>query len=568
MKRRVIVLLFLVAAACASVPPAAQAPAQNPVHIVIVGTTDVHGWVAGHQRDNPPYGGMPVLASYLNALRAANQNRVLVVDSGDLYQGTLESNLFEGEPITLAYNAIGYTAAAVGNHEFDYGPVGPDSVVRHPDQDPLGALKKNAQLAKYTFLSANLVDKMTGDTPKWAKKSIIVEVAGVKVGIIGLSTPDTPATTVAANITSLDFTDPAPAATREAQQLRALGAEMVIVIAHMGGKCSDLNDINDVASCEPDQEAMRFLRAIPPGTIDAYFAGHTHQQVRHVINGVPVVQALAYSHSFSTIDFWVDHAAHKVTKSEMRPHTMLCTVVFTGSETCDPRRAPKGVTTLVPRVFEGTTITADAKVAAIIDPYMKRVEAKRNEKTGITTATKLTRDYEHESQVGDLLADALRDWAKADFAMVNSGGIRTDIRAGELTYSDFFEVQPFDNYPAVVQITGAQIAEILKITTASDRGLVQVSGLRYTKDNHKLTSLTDSSGNPLDPDKLYRLATIDFLANGGDGWIAVTSKIPPERISIDQSRTMRDAVIEAVSKWPQPVNVKVEGRVTVVEPPK
>lgn len=564
MKRRVIVLLFLLAAACASAPPAAQ----GPVHVVIVGTTDVHGWLAGHQRDNPSYGGLPVLASYVNALRAANQNRVLVVDSGDLYQGTLESNLFEGEPITLAYNAIGYTAAAIGNHEFDYGPVGPDPVPRHPDQDPLGALKHNVQLAKFQFLSANIVDKTTHDTPSWEKRSIITNVDGVKIGIIGLTTPDTPATTVGANITSLDFTDPAAAAVREAKHLRDAGADAVIVIAHMGGKCSDMNDVNDVASCEPDHEVMRFLRAIPPGTIDGYFAGHTHQQVRQIINGVPVVQALAYGHSFSAIDFWIDPAAHKVTKSELRSHTMLCTQVFTGTDTCDPRRAPKDVTTLVPRVFEGVTITPDAKVAALIDPYMKKVEAKRNEKTGITTATKLTRDYEHESQVGDLLADALRDFTKADFAMVNSGGIRTDLRQGDLIYSDFFEMQPFDNYPAVVQITGAQIADILKITTASDRGLVQVSGLRYTKDNHKLTALTDAGGNPLDPDKLYRLATIDFLANGGDGWIAVTSKIPPERISIDQSHPMRDAIIEAVKKWPQPVNVKLEGRVTVVEPPK
>src|ERR1051326_7472996 len=98
MKRRAIVLFFLLAAACASVPPA-----QGPVHVVIVGTTDVHGWLAGHQRDNPQYGGLPVLASYVNALRAANDNHVLVVDSGDLYQGTPESNLFEGAPNTLRY---------------------------------------------------------------------------------------------------------------------------------------------------------------------------------------------------------------------------------------------------------------------------------------------------------------------------------------------------------------------------------------------------------------------------------------------------------------------------------
>ena len=565
MKRRAIVLLFLIAAACASAPPAAQ----QPVHVVIVGTTDVHGWLAGHQRDNPSYGGVAVLSSYVNALRAANHDRVLVVDSGDLYQGTLESNLFEGEPITLAYNTIGYSAAAVGNHEFDYGPVGPDSVARHPDQDPLGALKKNAQLAKWPFLSANLVEKSTGQTPAWAKKSIIVAVAGAHIGIIGLTTPDTPNTTVAANITTLDFTDPIAAATNEARQLRALGADAVIVIAHMGGKCSDVVDVHDVASCEPDQEAMRFLRGIPPGTIDAYFGGHTHQQVREIINGVPSVEALAYSHSFSTIDLWVDESAHKVTKREIRPHTMLCTNVFAGTDTCDPRRAPKNTTvTLTPRVFEGKTIAADRRVTALIDPYMKRVDAKRNEKTGIRTASRLTRDYEHESQVGDLLADALRDLTKSDIAFVNSGSIRTDLPAGDLVYSDVFEMQPFDNYPAVVQMTGAEIAAVLRISAASDRGVIQVSGLRYAKSNHQLTSLTLANGQPLDPNALYRVAMPDFLAQGGDGFLPVTSKIPPERLSIDQNRTMRDALIDVIKQWPQPINVKLDGRVTVVEAPK
>src|SRR5205814_2998577 len=322
MKRGLIVLLFVLLASCATAP--ATAP-QQPVHVVIVGTTDLHGWFNGHPSDKPPYGGIAVLASYIDALRAANEGRVLVVDSGDLFQGTLESNLFEGEPVVLAYNAIGYTAAAVGNHEFDYGPVGPDSVALTPDQDPLGALKHDAQIAKFPFLSANIVEKASGQTPSWEKRSIIVAAGGAKIGIIGLSTPDTPNVTTGANVAMLDFTDPVAATVKEAAALRASGADAVIVIAHMGGRCTDAVDINDVASCDPKDEAMHFLNAMPPGTIDAYFGGHTHQWMRHVVNGVPPLQALAYSHSFSTFELWVDRPAHKVTKRELRPQTMLCT---------------------------------------------------------------------------------------------------------------------------------------------------------------------------------------------------------------------------------------------------
>ena len=566
MKRPFIVLLFIALTSCATAPP----PAQTPVHVVIVGTTDVHGWFNGHDRDNPNYGGLAVLSSYVDALRAANEGRVLLVDSGDLYQGTLESNLFEGEPVTRAYNAIGYTAAAVGNHEFDYGPVGPDSVARTPGQDPLGALEKNAQLASWPFLSANLTEKATGNTPPWAKKSTIATIGGVRVGIIGLTTPDTPNTTVGANIVSLAFGDPVPAVTSEAQKLRAAGVDAVIVIAHMGGKCTDMNDVNDVASCAGEEEGMRFLRALPPGTIDAYFAGHTHQQMRQMINGVATVQALAYSHSFSTVDLWIDSRSHHVTKTDIRPHTMLCTNVFAGTDTCDPRRLPKNTPPppLAPRTFEGKQIVPDARITALLAPYMQQVSAKRNEKTGIRLEAKLTRNYDGESQIGDLFADAIRSATKANIGFINSGSLRNDLPARELVYSDVFEVQPFDNYVAVVAMTGAQITESLRIIAASERGVMQVSGIRYVKDNHRLTSLTLADGQPLDPNATYRVAMPDFLAQGGDGLLPVTSMIPPERISVDQSRTLRDVLIDVISKWPQPISVKTEGRVTVVSPPK
>ncbi|HUP49299.1 MAG TPA: bifunctional metallophosphatase/5'-nucleotidase, partial [Thermoanaerobaculia bacterium] len=145
MKRALLVVLLL--AACATAPPPA------PLHVVLVGTPDVHGWFT-ERVEVPPgggqgvhHGGVALLAGYVDALRAAYGNRVLLLDSGDMFQGTLESNLFEGEPVVRAYNALGYAAAAVGNHEFDYGPVGRKVIASEPGDDPLGALKRNAEIA-------------------------------------------------------------------------------------------------------------------------------------------------------------------------------------------------------------------------------------------------------------------------------------------------------------------------------------------------------------------------------------------------------------------------------------
>src|ERR1700753_4217284 len=117
-----------------------------------------------------------------------------------------------------------------------------------------------------------------------------------------------------------------------------------------------MNDVNDVARCEKDPEGLPFRAALPSGTIDAYFAGHTHAQMRQIIDGVPTMQAAAYSRAFSTLDLWIDTVHHHALadRSVLRPPTMICPSVYAGTESCDSRDAPKG-TALVPRVFEGKT---------------------------------------------------------------------------------------------------------------------------------------------------------------------------------------------------------------------
>jgi 5'-nucleotidase len=503
----------------------------------------------------------------------------VLVDSGDLFQGTLESNYFEGEPIVVAYNKLGYAAAAVGNHEFDYGPVGPDSVVRAPGEDPLGALKKNAGSAKFPFLSANMTEKATGQTPSWAKRYTIVESGGARIGIIGLSTPDTPNVTVGSNVATLDFGDPVSATVAAARDLRAQGVDAVIVIAHMGGRCTDVNDVHDVASCDQQQEAVQFIQHLPPGTIDAYFAGHTHAQMRQFINGVPAVQGLAYSVEFSAVDLWVDRTKHRVdsTRTTLRPLTMICGSVYAETERCDTRDIPPGAQ-LVPRTFLGRTIEPDKTMVATLAPYLDRVAARRNEKLGIQTSAPFRRAYGGESALGNLLADAMRAAARTDAAFMNSGGIRANLRAGDLVYGDMFEVSPFDNYPAVVTMTGAQIAEVLRLTTTGDRGIMQVSGLRYTFDaakdadkppaqRNRLVSVTLEDGTPLDPDKPYTVVMPDFLATGGDGLSPVTRTIPADRFRFDQNKPLHDVFAEVLRTFPQPLVPKVDGRITVLNAP-
>jgi 5'-nucleotidase len=559
MKRLIPLLLFLAAAVALG----------QPVHVVVVGTTDVHGWFEGHRDANPPYGGLPLFASYVEALRAANPGRVVLVDSGDVFQGTLESNYFEGKPLVDAYNALGYSAVAIGNHEFDYGPAGREkSVPRAPGDDPLGALKERVAQAKFPFLSANITEKASGKTPAWLHRSAIADVGGVKVGIIGLTTPDTPVTTMPENVAALTFNDPVKAAVDEAANLRARGADAVIVIAHMGGRCRDMSDINDVASCEPNHEAMKFLAAMPKGTIDAYFAGHTHSQMRQLVNGVPALQALNYSREFSTLDLWIDPAQHHVTRMEMRPLTMICAKVFEKSETCDPKLVPAG-TPLVPRTFEGKTIAPDAKVTALLKPYDAQVAAKRNEPLGVRTTAEFTHPYAQESTLASLVTDLWREATGADVAFINSGALRANLPKGELKYGDVFEVIPFDNYPAMLTLTGAQLVELIRIPLANGRSVLHPSGVRYTYDasktgNDRFVSATMANGDPIDPAKLYKVAVPDFLVSGGEGLGALMKEVPPDRKSIDRTQPARELLIRALKKHKEPIAPKVEGRIVVL----
>jgi 5'-nucleotidase len=579
MQRSLPLVLFLLASACASVPP----PPAAPEHVVLVGTTDVHGWFAGHVETPPAggegvvWGGLPALASYVETLRAENPGRVVVVDSGDMWQGTLESNMFEGEAVVRGYNIIGYAAAAVGNHEFDFGPTGPDAIARTAGQDALGALKRNAALAAFPFLSANMVEKASGRTPAWAKRYTIVRAGNARVGIIGLSTPDTPKVTMAANVVSLSFTDPIAATVAAAKELRAQGVDAVVVIAHMGTRCTKLDDPQDPSSCDTEYEAWQYLQKLPAGTIDAYFAGHTHAQMRHYVNGVPAAQGAPFSREFSTIDLWIDTAHDRVTKSEIRPPTMICTHVYEGTDRCDPRNAPVGAK-LVPRVFDGTAIAADARVGQTIDPFLRRVAAKRDEKVNIRVARPFSRTFTAESPLGDLITDALREYSATDFAFMNSGGIRADMPARDLTYADVFAVSPFDNFPAIVAMTGAQIVETLRLTTTGLRGIIQVSGLRYTvdaaKDNDKpaeernrIVSVTRTDGTPLDPNAVYTVAMPDFIAAGGDNTDPVMSQIARDRINISYARPIRDVLVDMWAKRPQPLEPRVEGRITVLNLP-
>src|SRR5262245_10668864 len=264
-----------------------NALAADRITLSIVGTTDVHGNIF----PRGGRGGVALLAGYVNnlrAARAADGGAVLLVDSGDTYQGGIESNLSEGRLVVDAYNAMGYTAAAIGNHEFDFGGVDVSGRQQSLHGDPRGALKAIAARAKFPVLAANLIDTHTGKPVDWTNvtPSAMVEAAGIREGLIGVMSIDALSWTLIVNTRGLRIAPLAETIASHAARLRASGASLIVVVAHAGGRCARLDDPNDLSSCESSSEILQVARQLPAGVVDVIMAGHTHASLAHKAEGI------------------------------------------------------------------------------------------------------------------------------------------------------------------------------------------------------------------------------------------------------------------------------------------
>jgi 2',3'-cyclic-nucleotide 2'-phosphodiesterase (5'-nucleotidase family) len=410
------------------------------VILSIVGTSDLHG--AAMPRSGGP-GGLPLLAGYVNNLRAARASdggAVLLIDSGDTFQGDVESNLSEGALIVDAYNAMGYTAEAIGNHDFDFGSI--DSpAARQSHGDLRGALKARAAQARYPFLAANLIDEATGRPVDWpnVRPSVVVQAAGISVGIVGVMTIDALQSTLAANVQGLRIAPLGPAIEANAVKLRAAGAEVVIVAAHAGGRCETFDRPEDLSSCEAESEIFRVARALPRGLVDVVAAGHTHAGLGHQVNGIGIIQPFSRGQSFGRVDLVVDRRTKRVARIQpFAPHL------------------------IVPADYEGKAVAADPAIVQAMAPALQRVRQLQSTPLGVSLDAPIERIGTAGSPLGNLLAEALRAaMPGADVAAVNNAGrgLRIDLTKGPLTVGRLYDVFPFDNRVARIAVTGARLRQ-------------------------------------------------------------------------------------------------------------
>lgn len=504
----------------AAVTPTGAGVEAPTTILSIVGTTDLHGYIAPREG----VGGLALLGGYLRnlrAARAADGGGVLLVDAGDTYLGGLESNMSEGAVVVDAYNALGYAAAAIGNHDLEFGS-GDSWGGAPPDgDDPRGALKARARQARYPLLAANLIDGATGAPVAWpnVRPSTMVEVAGVRVGLTGVMTLDALSMTLAANVQGLSTAPLAPAVEREARTLRAQGADLVVLVAHAGGSCAAFDAPDDLNSCDDSAEIFEVVRALPRGLLDGVVAGHTHDGVAHRVAGVPIVQAYSWGRAFSRVDLTIDRATKTVTGARVHAPQDLCLWRDGATGRC----APGPGATALGAQYEGRAVAVDPAIEAAMAPALARVRSWRTRPLGATLQAPIARGPgDAESPLGNLFADAMRAAVPGAEAALSygagPGGLRAELPAGPLTVGAVFDLFPYDNRVEVVTLTGADLRRLLgdHVRRPFWRRALGVSGLqvRHTcAAGGDRVEVTRTSGLPVADDDRLTIAMTDFLAN-------------------------------------------------------
>lgn len=538
---------LVLAWACGTSTRGEQSPQTTTLSIVA--TNDLHGGLL--ERDGR--GGLATFGGYLNNLRATRKRDggVLLVDAGDMFQGTVESNLAEGAPVVAAYNSLGYAAAAIGNHEFDFGVAGPGVAPRGSSSDLRGALKARAAEAKFPFLAANLVDTVTGRPVSWpnVRPSVVVSVAGVKVGLIGVMTLRALSATIATATPGLRVNPLAATLLAEAQSLRRNGADFVVALAHAGGRCTRFDDPNDLSSCDlSSSEIAAVLRQLPTGTIELVASGHTHAGMAHVIDGTIVMQAFSKGTAFSRADLTVDRRTKKVVEKRVFPPRDVCARVYEGTTRCDAQAA--GNRTLVPAEYEGQPVSLDSAIARVIAPAVERVKAHAGESLGVVLDTPIrVALIGTESPLGNLFTDAmLSAIPDVDIAINNTrGGLRADLPRGPLTYGRLYETFPFDNRLVRLDLSGGELRRVFEIQLREGRALPGIAGVRVAascRNGRLVIVMTRTSGRTIRDDDRLVVVTHAFLATGGDRLL--TPVMPPGGFPLDDDLPL---VRDVVADW-------------------
>ena len=497
--------------------------------LVVLHTNDTHGHpVKFFNYPAQDVGGLPARATLIRQIREENAN-VLLLDAGDINTGRAESNLFKAKPDIEGYNYIGYDAMVLGNHEFD---------------NPIDILQTQMRWAHFPFLSANVKTK-SGDY--LTQRYIIKEFEGFTVAIFGLTTKETEIIGNPEYIQNLIFEDEILTAKRLVPELKKK-ADIVIALVHMGLYPSIKKGSKRLAS------EVR--------SIDLIIDGHTHTRMDFpvLINNPSghktfIVQAWKWGLILGRVNLWIKNREVIDLDFKALPINLkTCKRMSDGSKVYR---------------FMGEEIKEDEKLVTILQPYVDKADSMLSEGIGHAQGTFFSSEVrKKETALGDIIADSMLWYTKnmgVDFAIQNGGGIRDELFEGQITMKSVYEILPFDNSVVVVTLKGSDLQSLFDyIATIPDgRGAFpQVSkGLRFTI--NRVTGRCENiliNEAPINPNRIYKIATNSYLASGGDGYkvfLKATHRY-------DTSMFQRDVFIQYIKYLGGMIKPKIKGRINVI----
>jgi 2',3'-cyclic-nucleotide 2'-phosphodiesterase/3'-nucleotidase/5'-nucleotidase len=423
---------------------------------------------------------MDYVAAYLKEREATNPN-TLIVHAGDMIGGSSPvSALLQDEPTIEIMEEIGFDVGTVGNHEFDEGTTELLRMV-NGGEHPEGKGTENYDGMNFPILCANCISNETSEPilPAYS----IQEVEGTKVGFIGVNTTATASMVIPSGIQDITFTDEAEAVNKAVGELQNQGVNAIIVLAHMPASQSGAGATDAAAN----------LANAVNDEVDVIFAAHNHEVVDAIVDNKLIVQAYDYGKAFGDVDLEIDPTTADVVKKEAE-------IVY----------------------VDHNNVTPDATVTAILEKYENRVVEIMNEVVGFSEIEMLggygVKGPFGDNALGNLIADGMAWSMKSDFALMNGGGIRDDIDAGEITWAELFNVQPFGNTLVKVEITGADLEKILNAQISEQYGPeASIGGFEYTWDTvtNKVIDIYLLDGSEIDKAKTYTVTVNNYMYEHG-----------------------------------------------------
>ena len=484
-------------------PELSAASSRGAACARIFSTNDTHGRLLPAEQswsEGRLVGGSAAMAGYANEVRRSDPDcPVFMASGGDFMQGTLISNLTEGRATIEAMNAIGYDVAALGNHEFDWG---------------VDVLEERIADAEFAMLGANIFLKGTDRHPDWVRPWTIIEKDGVRVGFVGMITLSTPTSTRPSNVVQFEFRSIAEALDRYIPEVRAEGVDFVVAVMHEGAYCQIGGSCEGEAIDELSATNERFDYAV---------TGHTHSPVETHIDGVPVIQSFSNSVAFGLGRLERDAAG------EVQAELIGVRRTYVDAVEPDP-----AVAAVVAR-YEG-------QVAHLVDQVVARF------------AEPLGKPRRGDFALGWLIADAQRARLGTQVALMNNGGIRRPLPAGEITYADLFELHPFGNTLVKLTMRGADLLAALEHGARDEGPDLQVSGITIDLDmraprGSRVRGATLDDGTEVVADGTYTVTVNDFLAVGGSGYVSFLEAVTAEPSDVPDL----DALVEYLERLDQPV---------------